>query len=191
LAEYAKNVREVGAVAPSSRYLARKMCEPINFKNAKVIVEFGPGTGVFSNEILQRIDTGTKLLLIESNQAFYEKLRSQFHQSNVVIVEHGNAQDVASMLKRHKLANPDVIVSGLPFAALPSEMSHAILSITAELLASNGAFITFQYTLLKKGLIGQYFDTLKTTRELRNIPPAYVLHCQNTGNSKLSVKKSS
>lgn len=185
LVEYAKNIREVGAIAPSSRYLAHKMCEPINFKDAKVIVEYGPGTGVFSSEIVKRMIPGTKLLVIESNRAFHNKLRAQFQESDAVIVEHGNAQDVATMLKKHRLANPDVVVSGLPFAALPSEMSHAILSTTAELLASNGAFVTFQYTLLKKGLIGQYFNTIKTTRELRNIPPAYILHCQNTDHAQL------
>lgn len=41
-------------------------------------------------------------------------------------------------------------------------------------------FITFQYTLLKKGYIGSYFEDISLERVVLNIPPAYVLKCQNT-----------
>lgn len=184
LAEYIKNIREVGAVAPSSRYLARKMCEPIDFKTAKVIVEYGPGTGVFTHELVKRITPDTKLLLIESNVVFYHKLSAQFSESHSVIVEQASAEAIARLLKKHRLAAPDVVVSGLPFAALPSDVSKSILKVTAKLLGVKGVFITFQYTLLKKGLIENYFDTVKLTRELRNIPPAYVLSCKNNHESK-------
>lgn len=179
LAEYIKNIREVGAVAPSSRYLARKMCEPIDFTTAKVIVEYGPGTGVFTQELVDRMMPGTKLLLIESNVVFYHKLSAQFSKSSSVIVEQASAEAVTRLLKKHSLAAPDAVVSGLPFAALPGDVSKSILKTTKRLLGAKGMFITFQYTLLKKGLIENYFDTVTLTRELRNIPPAYVLSCKN------------
>lgn len=178
LAEYVKNIREVGAVAPSSRYLAKKMCEPIDFIAAKVIVEYGPGTGVFTQELVAHIQPESKLLLIESNQAFYQKLIARFGHLDSVIIEHAGAQDVKVLLRKHNLARPDAVVSGLPFAALPGDMSRAILTVTAALLGGGGLFITFQYTLLKKGLIADYFDDVSVLRELRNIPPAYVLRCK-------------
>ena len=43
LLEYLKNPRFIGAVAPSGINLSRRMIRPINFKTAKVIVEYGPG----------------------------------------------------------------------------------------------------------------------------------------------------
>lgn len=179
LTEYVKNIREVGAVAPSSRYLANKMCEPINFGAAKTIVEYGPGTGVFTRELIRRMAPNTKLLIIESNQAFFTKLLNEFADVAGVIVVNGSAEDVRVLLKKHKLSRPDVVVSGLPFAALPGDMSQKILQATSELLGSDGMFITFQYTLLKKGLFEHYFDSVHVARELRNIPPAYVLCCSN------------
>ena len=62
--EYIKHPLRVGAVAPSGRGLARKMMEPVDFKQASVIVEYGPGTGSFTREILSRKSSETKLILI-------------------------------------------------------------------------------------------------------------------------------
>jgi phospholipid N-methyltransferase len=47
------------------------------------------------------------------------------------------------------------------------------------LLKTNGTFVTFQYTLLKKEYIGQYFERIQIKREFRNMPPAYVFCCSN------------
>ncbi len=48
LLEYIKNPSKVGAIAPSSRYLADGMIQSIDFNSAECIVEYGPGTGVFT-----------------------------------------------------------------------------------------------------------------------------------------------
>jgi phosphatidylethanolamine/phosphatidyl-N-methylethanolamine N-methyltransferase len=37
----------VGSMTPSSRFLTQKMLKNIDFKKVKLIVELGPGTGVF------------------------------------------------------------------------------------------------------------------------------------------------
>ncbi len=71
----------------------------------------------------------------------------------------------------------DYIVSGLPFASLPQQVSSNILKLTQMHLRQGGKFITFQYTLLKKDLIGKYFNKVEIGRELRNIPPAYIFSC--------------
>lgn len=180
LLEYIRNVREVGAVAPSSSFLARKMCEPIDFNHAKTIVEYGPGTGVFTDEMMKHVQPDATVVLIESNVVFYNKLVHKYSANKQVKVIHDSAENTAMILRRLKLPQVDYVVSGLPFAALPSKASHAILSSTAELLRANrGAFITFQYTLFKRGLIAGYFNDIHVKKELRNIPPAYVLLCRN------------
>ena len=48
LLEYIKNPRKVGAIMPSSKYLAHEMISSIDFENIDCIVEYGPGTGVFT-----------------------------------------------------------------------------------------------------------------------------------------------
>lgn len=170
----------VGAVAPSSKYLARKMLAGIDFSHAKVIVEYGPGTGVFTEEIVKRMKPSTTLLIIETNAAFYEKLQAMYKSVPNVIVINDSAENIKESLTAHKLPAPDYIVSGLPFAALPAGVSHAILKNTVELLDAKGMLVTFQYTLLKKQLLNSYFSSVTVRRELRNMPPAYVLECRNS-----------
>ncbi len=47
LHEFIKHPKHTGAVAPSSKILAKKMVDVIDFNKAKCIVELGPGTGGF------------------------------------------------------------------------------------------------------------------------------------------------
>lgn len=44
--QYITHPRTVGAILPSSKRLACKMIDNINFADCKCIVEFGPGTGI-------------------------------------------------------------------------------------------------------------------------------------------------
>ena len=48
LGEFIKERKTVGAIAPSSKFLMKKMIAPIDFQKADVIVELGPGNGVFT-----------------------------------------------------------------------------------------------------------------------------------------------
>ena len=65
--QFLKSRREIGSVTPSSRYLTRGIVDKIDFANAQVIVELGPGTGVFTRTILNRMSATCKLVVIELN----------------------------------------------------------------------------------------------------------------------------
>ncbi|MDB5176425.1 MAG: ribosomal adenine dimethylase [Candidatus Saccharibacteria bacterium] len=175
--EYIKNFRIVGAVAPSSRHLAARMVASIDFARVKIIVEYGPGTGIFTDQIVERMKPGTKLIAIETNSAFYKILSDKYASIDTVEIIHDSAENINSILKQRGVSSLDCVISGLPFAALPSSVSHTILESTAKLLGNSGVFITFQYTLFKKELFKSYFADIKVTREFRNIPPAYILKC--------------
>ena len=54
LMQYILHPRTTGAIFPSSKKLACKMIESIDFNNCECIVEFGPGTGAFTEELLKR-----------------------------------------------------------------------------------------------------------------------------------------
>lgn len=177
--EYVKNIRTVGAVLPSSRFLARKVVADINFATAKTIVQFGPGTGSFTREIVARRKKGTTILLIEKNETFCRQLEDEFGRTKDVIIINDSAENLGALLKRHKLpAQVDYIVSGLPFASLPSAVTENVL-VAAKRHTKQGYFITFQYTLLKKPLFTKYFSQITISREVKNIPPAYVLYARN------------
>ncbi len=54
LLEYIKNPRKVGAIVSISKYLAYEMINSIDFEKTECIVEYGPGTGAFTEKILSR-----------------------------------------------------------------------------------------------------------------------------------------
>ncbi|MEK4670238.1 hypothetical protein [Niallia sp. FSL R7-0271] len=51
LYQYLINPKTVRAVQPSSQFLSNKMIEAIHFKDTKYIIEYGPGTGVFTERL--------------------------------------------------------------------------------------------------------------------------------------------
>ena len=186
LQEYITKPRTVGAVAPSSRFLANKMVAGINFDTAKCIVEYGAGTGPFTKEILARRKPGTIFITFEMNEKFCDDLKERYGEEKDFHIINSSAENIGEVLMVYGVTKADYIVSGLPFASLPTAVSTRILEATVAKLSKTGAFITFQYTLLKKDLIQGYFTNIKTSREPRNVPPAYVLYCDNNEREKIN-----
>ncbi|WP_382920380.1 hypothetical protein, partial [Streptomyces sp. NPDC057062] len=85
-------------------------------------------------------------------------------------------------LKDYRIPYADYVISGLPFASLPKNVSIKILINTAKILKKDGEFITIQYTKLKNAFIEQFFTKIDVKREIRNLPPAYVFNCSNPQN---------
>lgn len=176
ITEYIRNPKAIGAVAPSSKYLAENMIKNIDFSHCSAIAEYGAGTGIFTAEVIRHKKRDTKFLVIERNERFYSILRNRFAKCHNVFVIHGNAQNLRKYMKKCGVDSVDYIISGLPFASLPHDISDKVLAETRRIIAeSGGKFITFQYTLFKVGLFRRFFDIAGTDFTLRNIPPAFVL----------------
>ena len=176
LREYISAPDTIGAIAPSSRHLAAAMTASIDFEKARCIVEYGAGTGVFTREVAAGKRRDTTYIVIEQNDRFYEMLRKQFHGMPGVVLIHGDAGNVCGYLREQGFSHADYIISGLPFTSLPRQVSSRILSQTQKAMGTEGVFTTFQYTLLRKHFLEQYFNIQKIVRVWRNLPPAYVLH---------------
>lgn len=178
LFEYIKNPRVIGAIAPSGKSLAEKMIDNIDFRNLKCVIEYGPGTGVFTEKILARVKSDTIVLLIEINKEFYNILKNQYgHKKNVIII-NDSAENIDKILNENGIENVDYIISGLPFASLPSNVSSNILMKTSKIISDNGEFITFQYSTFKLNFLKKYFEKINHKMVLKNMPPAYVIRCQ-------------
>lgn len=179
LLEFIKHPRKIGAVAPSGKPLAEKMMQPIDFNSAEVIVEFGPGTGAFTEELIRRREKDTALILVEQNEIFCRGLLKKFAGEPNFHIVHGNAERVKKYLEKYGFSEADYIVSGLPFTSLPSEVSDRILKATGAAIGKGGSFITFQYSLVKKKFFEKYFDISQCLKEIKNLPPAYVFVMKN------------
>ena len=178
-AEFLKHPRKIGAIAPSGKHLSAKMMMPIDFTSANVIIEYGPGTGSFTKELIARRKSDTVLILIEQNKAFCEQLTASYGDLPNLFITHGSAMNVGQYLEARGVHSADYIVSGLPFASLPATVSDNILNATKLALGQEGKFITFQYSLVKKKYMEKYFQMIHCWRVIKNLPPAYVLVMKN------------
>lgn len=179
LREFFKANRMVGSVIPSSRFLSKKMLQPIAFEQAKVIVELGPGTGVFTKEILKKMTANCHLVVIELNDAFYKELQTKYKSPNVHLI-HGSAADINHILKNLNLPQADYILSSLPLSNFPVDARNAILEAIKGNLHLHGKLIQFQYSRGLKKLYGNYFKDVQIGYTALNFPPAFIYTCSNS-----------
>lgn len=176
VAKYARNTRRIGAVAPSSRFLAREMSRQVGLETAGVVVELGPGTGALTGAILDRVSPACALLLVEVDADFARRLGAD-GLGRQVRVQHGGAENLGEHLRAAELGPADTVVSGLPLRGLPSDLVDRILREVAHHLAPGGTFVQFSYTPSRK-LFRRYFQSVDRTGVPLNVPPAFVFRCR-------------
>jgi phosphatidylethanolamine/phosphatidyl-N-methylethanolamine N-methyltransferase len=183
LREFARRPSEVGAIVPSSSYLTTEIVRQAGVRNANVIVEFGPGTGSFTREILRQKKENAIFFGIEANCSLVKTLRRKFPKANIIA---GSAENTLSILKKDNQSEADCIVSGLPWAAFPPSLQDKLLEAAIASLRPGGRFTTFAYLhglLLPAGQrfrekLQETFSKVHLGRIIwKNIPPAFVYRC--------------
>lgn len=181
LGQYLQNPREVGSVTPSSRTLGHAMLRGIPWRDARLIVEYGAGTGALTRTILARYPAPSQLVAVETNPVFQKHLRR--HYPNVTIIPDHAANLSCHMAQQH--AQVDLIVSGLPFTFMCPASLASTVDVTERFLRPGGHFRAFLYahtfwlpklTLLRR-LLRQSFRTVETEMVWANCPPAVVIRC--------------
>lgn len=169
---FLKNWKEVGSVIPSSRFLADKMLEPIDFEKAKVIVELGPGLGCITYKILEMMREDAKLIIFEINSDFCRELNNS--KDSRLTVFNVSALDMAYHLKEIKA---DYVISGIPLTTLTDESSWLLLKAVKNILSEGGVYIQFQYSLSAYKKLKSLFSKVVLKFTLFNAPPAFVYQC--------------
>ena len=170
LRQLARNPVQTSAIVPSSGFLARAMVAGLG-PNSGRVVEFGPGTGVFTRAILKAGVRPHDLVLFEMNPDFATHLRREFPG---VTVHVAGAQDVA----RHCPEGVDTVISGLPLLSMPTEVRRAIVGGAFNVLRKGGAMVQFTYGP-KPPLDPESFEALGLSHQRKakiwlNLPPATV-----------------
>jgi phospholipid N-methyltransferase len=174
--QFWKEKKMVGAMAPSSRFLAQKMLQHIDFESARVVIELGPGTGVFTDRILEKMHPDAKLLVFELNDNFCNSLKKRITDPRAVII-HDSAEKIEEYLNAEGLDKADVVISSLPLANFPSALRQSILEASKRSLNASGKYIQFQYSLQSKKHIKKTFGNVDIDFTPFNFPPAFVYTC--------------
>lgn len=120
--------RQVASVIPTAAHNVRKIIQQMDLSKDSVIVEYGPGTGVFSKELLKRMTPGSHLILIETNEQFVSLLK-QIDDERLTVI-HGSAEDVTEILKDSGHTKANYILSGIPFSLMPADLRKRIMQRT-------------------------------------------------------------
>ena len=168
LRELMSNPREMGAVWPSSRQLARHIAAAVPCNTSGKIVELGGGTGAVTEALLARGIPPDRLVVIERAPTLVAVLRARFPRVQIV---EGDAMYLTELLQGEAIT---VVVSGLPLRSLPPRVVATIIREVSEILAPGGLFIQFTYHLLPQRTLSQRFSAVSSHLVLGNLPPARV-----------------
>lgn len=161
----------VGAVAPSSRHLARAMAAHMG--PADALIELGAGTGAVT-EALHHAAPELPLLAVELQPDLAASLERRLPGVEVACAP---AHEV--LAARHAAAPAaTVIVSSLPFRSLPDGLRRCTLEALVEFVGAHPARRLVQYTYQPRAPfeLPSSSPLRWTLREVvwRNLPPAGV-----------------
>jgi phospholipid N-methyltransferase len=170
----------LGSIIPSSRFLVHQVLEPIDWGRARVIVEYGPGVGTFTREILARMRSDAHLVAIETNRDFVGFLRRALPDPRLHVVRN-SAAEVQAVLTRLALPAPRYIISGIPLGSMPDPVRADIAAKSRAALEPGGAFLVYQFTARALPTLQRTFSDVQRSFERRNFPPAQFFRCTTSG----------
>lgn len=170
---FLKRPFQIASIVPSSKALVERVASKIDFDQATVIAEYGPGEGAHSRALAQRMRPDAQLLLFELDPAFSRDLKRQFARDRRVHVINATAATIRSELIQRRIRQCDYIVSGIPFSILDLQKKRDLLRQTHDALAPDGAFIIYQVTNELRQHATEFADT-ESEYFLQNIPPMFI-----------------
>lgn len=175
--ESVKNLKTVGTITRSSKYLCQAMIQPIDLQHANVVIELGAGDGVLTHYILDQMPPNAKLLSFELNPEFCKQLE-QIQDDRLIIV-NDDAAKIEEYLNKNGFDKTDAIISALPFTLIPESIMNAILEACKKVLRQDGVFTQMHYSLLLLKNYKRVFGNTKIKFVPLNIPPAWVVISKN------------
>lgn len=184
LKEFVTRPTSTGAIAPSSKYLANRMVEWIDWSQAQRVVEYGPGNGSFTGKIVEHLPAGAKFFAVELNHNLAVQFRQQF--PTVKLYEEC-VSNIARLCEQEGMDQLDCVVSGLPWAGFNEELQTRLFEPMLKILKPGGQFVTFAYyngVLLPAGqrfrrrLKASFTEVTTSSGVWMNLPPAFVYRCR-------------
>lgn len=159
----------VASIVPSSRFLTRCLADIARRDRPRTIVELGPGTGCTTRALLDILPREGRFLAIDVEEEFVVNLRNEPDER--LLVHHGRADCLSEALLAHRLTNPDLIVSGIPFSTMPAHEARRILQQVWTSLAPGGRFLAYQVRGHVARYAREWMGAPQVRVEVRNVPP--------------------
>lgn len=163
--------RAIGAIAPSSPQLARKIAQQVDPAVAGAVLELGPGTGVVTEALIARGISAERLIAIEADPDLAKLMRERFPALQVI---EGDAFDLERTLPREASGPLAATVSGLPLLNFAPARRRALIASALARIASGGPFVQFSYGFTAPVPGDRELHVRQAALVLANLPPARV-----------------
>ena len=173
---FLKYPKLLGSLVPSSPFLVNQLMSKVDWQRARVVVEYGPGIGNITREILQRMRPDAVLVAIELNSEFVEYLRDEIRDPRLHVV-YGSASEGGPILARLNLDRAYYIISGIPYSTIPDPVRRTIVRESRRLLEPTGALVVYQFTRTVLPYLEPIFGQVQQDFNLLNILPARIFYC--------------
>ena len=173
-----KDLKQVGAIAPSSKFLAKDLvaklrqrtsdthCPPLN------ILEIGAGTGPLTKQITKHLRPKDNLDIVEIHEKFYQIIKEKYQQTNI----HIHNRDILNFKPGHQY---NFIFSSLPYENMPEKISQQIWKKKLDLCCPDAHISYFKYLKFRnfksdfeEKVVKQFGQNKKFV--FLNLPPAKI-----------------
>jgi len=171
---------KVGSLWPSSPALSRAVVSGCEFAPGDTVVELGPGTGNFTELLLERMANRGRLVALELSPTNISVLRKRFAPCEII---HDSAEHLARYVEPQSAR---CVVSGLAWGNMLPALQDRILDAMLTSLSPRGQFVAFGYIHAKwfptsrrfRRRLMRDFRRVETTPIVwHNLPPAFVYRC--------------
>ncbi|OYP37766.1 hypothetical protein CGZ80_04160 [Rhodopirellula sp. MGV] len=167
-----QNPRQVATVLPSSAQLMNCIANRQCIREARTVIELGPGAGGTSSALLDQMPHCSRLLSIEKTEVFGEAL-SEITDSRFAY-QIGDALQLKSIARQHGIRKCDVVVSGIPFSAIDPKVAKQITRQVYDILDNTGVFLAYQLRDDVTKHAHPLFGNPRKQTVSRNLPPLRV-----------------
>jgi phosphatidylethanolamine/phosphatidyl-N-methylethanolamine N-methyltransferase len=171
--EFLRQPAAVGSLGGSGARLAAAMVKAVDVNTDATIVEFGPGTGAITVELLGSGFDPSRLLLIEQNPRFADMLAKRF--AGITIVQ-GDAWQVEEIYRaRFGMQRCHGVLSGIPLLNFSADRRHELVVAASKIVdPAQGRFVQFSYGPFIPVVPPSGFYVSRSKWIFRNTPPARV-----------------
>ncbi len=200
LRRYVAEPASVGAVTPSSRWLAEALTAPVAARSGPAsILEVGAGTGPVTRRLGKLLGPKDHLDICEADPTFVRILEESVLASGPLAVarREGRVRVLGCRLQELNSSRLyDYIICGLPLTVFGARQVKDVLSTIRLILRAGGVFSHFEYVGLRRlagmslrrrsrrrvqavsRILDRHISSYQVARRtvVRNLPPAFARH---------------
>ena len=178
--QFMRYPKSTGSITPSNEELSELVTETARLSEMGTVVELGPGTGVFTEKILEKKHPEALFFAIEINPEFCEATKLRCPSATVY---RDSAENMKKYLERHGKDSCDCVISSLPWAVFDHGTQDRLLDAIWDVLRPGGKMITFSYSIsvmvpnarrFRSILRSKFTNVVKSKTVWSNFPPAFV-----------------